>query len=83
MFSFHPHIEMNSNCSFFKVYSEKTYTCKQCDEDFVGIKPFARHLYAHTFVRTAEEELPILCAGCGKEFISKEELKKHAETVKV
>jgi len=64
------------------VYSEKTYTCKQCDEDFVGIKPFARHLYAHTFVRTAEEELPILCAGCGKEFLSKEELKKHAETVK-
>jgi len=62
-----------------KTYATKKYRCKQCDEDFSGIKPFARHLYAHTFIKIEESELPQLCSGCGREFDSRDPLKKHCQ----
>ena len=61
-----------------QVYASKSYTCKQCDETFVGIKPFARHLYAHTFIKVEESELPVLCSGGGREFDSKAVVTQHA-----
>ena len=60
-----------------KMYAEKSYTCRQCDVDYVGIRRFAKHLYAHTFIKVEEDELPTLCFGCGREFDAKPQLVEH------
>ena len=41
-----------------KIGKTKTLRCSDCDETFPGgLKAFARHLYAHTFLKRAPADL--------------------------
>ena len=71
------HAEPNVEDQVKKTFASKHYNCLQCDEVLVGIKPFARHLYAHTFIKVDEDVLPTMCSGCGKEFDDREMLMSH------
>jgi hypothetical protein len=56
------------------------FECADCEECFCGVRRFARHAYAHTFVKQAPDDLPHICADCGEEFCSKHLADGHVST---
>ena len=61
----------------------RLYRCGECPG--VGASPetcsdrrlFARHLYAHTFLRKTAEEMAHVCSDCDAHFSSKRETTVH------
>ncbi len=52
--------------------------CAECDDDFGGDSTaFARHLYAHTFIKREDFEQPCICSVCGKEYVNGDEIQIH------
>ncbi len=47
---------------------EAQYSCPECDRLFVNECDYARHTYAHTFIKVEDEDFPHMCADCGKDF---------------
>ena len=60
----------------------KIYECMECEETYPNIKWFARHVYAHTFVKQAAEDLGYICSDCGKDFDSKMKVDNHIKRSK-
>ena len=57
--------------------------CNECDATFENSSKYARHLYAHTFIKKEDEDMPCICTTCGQDFtgtwpMSSLDLKKSA-----
>lgn len=52
--------------------------CTNCEKTFSSKKDFARHMYAHTFVKRTQGEEPVICSNCGKEFRNKTIWETHS-----
>ena len=48
-----------------------SHFCEECEISFDITSHFARHLYAHTFIKIEEDDMPCICADCGFDFIGK------------
>ena len=48
-----------------------SHFCEECEIAFNITSHFARHLYAHTFIKIEEDDMPCICADCGYDFIGK------------
>jgi hypothetical protein len=53
------------------------YFCLECDETCETSKKFARHLYAHTFIKKEERDMPCICTSCGQDFPDRDRLEVH------
>lgn len=51
--------------------------CQECDAAFDTPIKYARHLYAHTFIKQEDEDMPCICVSCGQDFLDKHQLNKH------
>lgn len=59
--------------------STESFECLECENSYPNIKCFARHIYAHTFVKKPVEDQRHVCADCGKEFESKSKVDAHVK----
>ena len=57
-----------------------SHFCEECEISFNVTSHFARHLYAHTFIKIEEEDMPCICTDCGYDFIDRHQLKDHLES---
>ena len=52
--------------------------CKNCQKRFSTKRDFARHMYAHTFVKKPQDEEPVICSNCGREYRNKSSWETHS-----
>ena len=54
-----------------------SHHCGECEVTFKGPSHYARHLYAHTFIKVEDQDMPCICISCGQDFPDKYQLDKH------
>ena len=64
------HEELNDEVSV-------SHYCGECQVTFKGPSHYARHLYAHTFIKVEDADMPCICITCGQDFPDKYQLDKH------
>lgn len=71
--------ELETKAKKFKEEEQKPHFCKECEVGFECTSNFARHLYAHTFIKVEDEDMPCICIDCGLDFEDKRFLALHLE----